>query len=206
MDATTNNGRAIERAKPIFRQNGGLLRMSEAIRAGVHRDTLKKMVERGYVQKVSRGLYQLVDSVPSSHPDLAVIGAKVPDGVICLISALSFHEITTQIPHEVYLAVSRNSEPPRIDHPPVRCFRFSGKSFTEGVETHDVGPASVRIYSREKTLADCFKYRNKIGLDTCLEAIRMYKQQRRYDVSAILKFAGICRVTKVMRPYLEAIL
>lgn len=196
----------IDRAKAIFRQNGGMLRMSAAIQAGIHRDTLRKMIGRGDLHKVSRGLYQLVEALPPSHPDLAVVGAKVPEGVICLISALSFHELTTQIPHEVYLAINRNAEPPRISYPPVRVFRFSGKAFTEGIETHDVGPVVVRIYSREKTLADCFKYRNKVGLDTCREALELYKQQRRYNVEAILKYASICRVAKVIRPYLEAIL
>ena len=180
--------------------------MSAAIQAGIHRDTLKKMLEQGVVQKVSRGVYQMVDARPPSDPDLAVIGAKVPGGVVCLISALSFHELTTQIPHEVYLAIARNAEPPRIDYPPVRIFRFSGNAFSAGIETHDVGPVSVRVYSREKTLADCFKYRNKIGLDTCLEALQLYKQRRRYNVDAILKYAAICRVSNVMRPYIEAIL
>lgn len=196
----------VERAKSVFRRRGGMLRMSAAIEAGIHRETLKKMVEQGDVQKTSRGLYQLVDALPPSRPDLAAVGAKVPAGVVCLISALSFHEITTQIPHEVYLAIDRNAEPPRIDYPPVRVFRFSGKAFADGIETHDVGPVTVRVYSPEKTLADCFKYRNKIGLDTCLEALQLYKQQRRYNVDAILKYAAICRVSKVMRPYIEAIL
>lgn len=196
----------VERAKSVFRQRGGMLRMSAAMEAGIHRETLKRMVERGDLQKISRGLYQLVDALPPSHPDLAVVGAKVPAGVVCLISALSFHEITTQIPHEIYLAIDRNAEPPRIDYPPVRVFRFSGRAFAEGIEKHDVGPVSVRVYSREKTLADCFKYRNKIGLDTCLEALQLYKQQRRYNIDALLACAGICRVSKVMRPYIEAIL
>ncbi len=196
----------VDRAKAVFRQRKGLLRMSAALAAGIHRQTLKKMVAQGDVQKISRGLYQLADALPATHPDLAAVAAKVPGGVICLISALSFHELTTQIPHEVYLAIARNAEPPRIDFPPVRIFRFSGQAFDEGIEKHDVGPATVRVYSREKTLADCFKYRNKIGLDTCLEALRLYKQQRRYNVEAILRYAAICRVGKVMRPYVEAVL
>ncbi len=204
MASHTNS--TIDRAKSVFKQKGGLLRMSAALEAGIHRETLKKMVERGDVQKISRGLYQLVDALPPSHPDLAVVAAKVPGGVVCLISALSFHELTTQIPHEVYLAIDRNSEPPRIDYPPVRVFRFSSKAFAKGIELHDVGPVKVRVYSREKTLADCFKYRNKIGLDTCLEALQIYKQQRRYKVDEILKYAAICRVDKVMRPYIEAVL
>lgn len=182
------------------------MRMSEAIQAGVHRETLRIMVEQGELEKLSRGLYQLANVPPPSHPDLAVVAAKVPEGVVCLISALAFHELTTQIPHEVYVAIDRNSEPPRIEYPPVRSFRFSGAAFTEGIETHDLGPVKVRVYSREKTLADCFKFRNKIGLDTCLEALRAYRQQRGFDPDAILRFAAVCRVTNVIRPYIEAVL
>jgi len=195
-----------QRAQKIFRKNGGMLRMSQAIRSGIHRQTLRLMLDQGVIDRLSRGLYQLADATPPSQPDLAIVAAKVPQGVICLISALAFHELTTQIPHEVYLAIARNAEPPRIDYPPVRTFRFSGAAFTEGIETHDVGPVSVRIYCREKTLADCFKFRNKIGLDTCVEALRTYRQQRRFNVEALLKYAALCRVTRVIRPYLEALL
>src|SRR5207244_566498 len=131
---------------------------------------------------------------------------KVPRGVICLLSALSFHELTTQIPHEVHVAIARDAEPPRLDHPPVRSFRFSGRAFSEGVETHEVDGVSVRFYSREKTLVDCFKYRNKLGLDTVLEALKLYKDQGRTNVEALMRFAEVCRVSRVMRPYLEALL
>lgn len=195
-----------QRAQQIFRKNGGMLRMSQAIRSGIHRQTLRVMLDQGVIERLSRGLYQLADAAPPSQPDLAIVAAKVPQGVICLISALAFHELTTQIPHEVYLAIARNAEPPRLDYPPVRVFRFSDEAFTEGIETHDVGPVSVRIYCREKTLADCFKFRNKIGLDTCIEALRTYRQQRRFNVATLLKYAAVCRVSRVIRPYLEALL
>jgi predicted transcriptional regulator of viral defense system len=180
--------------------------MSQALQAGIHRDTLRVMVEQGDLEKLSRGLYRLADAEPLSHPDLAIVAEKAPEGVICLISALAFHELTTQIPHEVSLAIARNAEPPRIDYPPVRSFRFSGAAFTEGIETHELGPVRLRIYSREKTLADCFKFRNKIGLDTCLEALRSYRQQRGFNSDALLQYAAVCRVTNVMRPYIEAVL
>lgn len=196
----------LQRARKVFRKHGGMLRMSQAIRSGIHRQTLRVMLDQGVIERLSRGLYQLADATPPSQPDLAIVAAKVPQGVICLISALAFHELTTQIPHEVYLAIARNAEPPRINYPPVRTFRFSGMAFTAGIETHDVGPVSVRIYCREKTLADCFKFRNKIGLDTCVEALRSYRQQKRFNVEALLKYAAVCRVTRVIRPYLEALL
>ena len=206
MDAKKLDLSVVKRAKTVFRKQGGLLRMVQAVRAGIHRDTLRVMVEQGELEKISRGIYRLVETPLPSHPDLAIVMAKVHDGVICLISALAFHELTTQIPHEVYLAIDRNSEPPRIDYPPVRTFRFSGSAFSEGIETHKIGPVTLRVYSREKTLADCFKFRNKIGLDTCLEALRAYRQQRRFDSDTVLRFAAVCRVTNVMRPYVESVL
>lgn len=206
MDGSTTTETSTVRARRVFRRSGGLLRMSEAVRAGIHRDTLRAMMEQGTLEKVSRGLYRLVDAPSPSHPDLAAIAVKVPDGVVCLISALAFHELTTQIPHEVYLAIDRNREPPRIDFPPVRTFRFSGAAFTEGVERHAVGPVALRIYSPEKTLADCFKFRNKIGLDTCIEALRRYREGRGFKPDLLLHFAAICRVKRVMRPYIEAVL
>jgi predicted transcriptional regulator of viral defense system len=206
MDISGLKNSPIERAKSVFRQKGGLLRMSQALQAGIHRDTLRAMVEQGDLEKLSRGLYRLADAEPLSHPDLAVVAEKAPEGVICLVSALAFHELTTQIPHEVYLAIARNAEPPRIDYPPVRSFRFSGAAFTEGIETHELGPVTLRVYSRAKTLADCFKFRNKIGLDTCLEALRSYRQQRGFNSDALLQYAAVCRVTNIMRPYIEAVL
>ncbi|MCP4885001.1 MAG: transcriptional regulator [Planctomycetaceae bacterium] len=183
-----------------------MLRMAEAIEAGIHRNTLYRMVEDGFLDRVSRGLYRLADAEPLGNPDLVTVTAKVPEGVICLISALAFHNLTTQIPHEVYLAISRNSQPPRLDYPPIRTFRFSGKAFTEGVERVKVDGINVPIYCREKTIADCFKFRNQIGLDTAMEAVKFYKEQPKRDVGALLEYASICRVTKVIRPYLEAIL
>ncbi len=134
------------------------------------------------------------------------VALKVPAGVICLISALAYHELTTQIPHEVYLALPRGAEPPRLEHPPLRLFWFTGKAFTEGVETHEVDGVPVRIYGAEKTLADCFKYRNKIGLDTAIEALKRYVRGRHTQIDTLMSYARICRVEKVMRPYLEALL
>ena len=206
MDDAKSVQSTITRAESVFRRKGGLLRMSVAVRAGVHRDTLRVMVERGHLEKISRGLYRLIDSPTPSHLYLAAVAVKVPHGVFCLISALAYHELTTQIPHEVYLAIDRNSEPPRIDFPPVRTFRFSGSAFTEGVERHKVNSVTLRVYSREKTIADCFKFRNKIGLDTCVEALRRYRELRGFNPDALLSFAAICRVKQVMHPYIEAVL
>jgi predicted transcriptional regulator of viral defense system len=196
----------IQTAKQAFRKHNGLLRMATAIREGVHRRTLYGMLETGAIERLSRGLYKLSGPTSLTHPDLVTTTLRISHGVICLISALSFHELTTQIPHEVYVAIPATARWPHINYPPIRAFRFSGVAYSAGVETHRLDRVSVRIYSREKTIADCFRYRNKIGLDVCIEALRFYKQQRRLNIDALMRFAKTCRVTKIIQPYLEAIL
>lgn len=190
----------------VFIQRGGLLRTTAAIQAGIHPRTLYEMRDKGIVEQLSRGLFRLASLPSLSNPDLVTVALKVPRGVICLISALAYHEITTRIPHEIYVAVPRGTEPPRLEHPPLRVFWFTGRSFTEGIETHKVDGIRLHVYSPEKTLADCFKYRNKLGLDTVLEALRFYRSRKRPNVDELMKFARVCRVEKVMRPYLEALL
>lgn len=196
----------VRKAKAAFRRHGGMLRMAEALRAGVLRRTLYAMRDAGQVDALARGLYRLADSPPLTNPDLVTVAAKIPRGVIYLVSALAFHELTTQIPHEVWIAIPRNSEPPKLDHPPIRSVRLSQISYESGVETHHIDGVPVKVYSREKTLADCFKHRSDVGLDTVLEAVRTYRAQGPVDVDAILQFATICRVARVARPYLESLL
>ncbi|MFZ5593180.1 MAG: type IV toxin-antitoxin system AbiEi family antitoxin domain-containing protein [Pseudomonadota bacterium] len=203
---TAANEGSIDAAIHLFHSHGGVLRTSVALRLGIHPRTLYAMRDQGLLERLSRGLYRLADLPPLGNPDLVAVALKVPGGVICLISALAYHELTTQIPHEVYLALPRGAEPPRLEHPPLRVFWFTGKAFTEGVETHEVDGVPVRIYGAEKTLADCFKYRNKIGLDTAVEALRRYVRGRRARIDTLMTYARICRVEKVMRPYLEALL
>ena len=164
------------------------------------------MLDAGLVERVSRGLYRLTDLPPLANPDLAIVAARVPDGVVCLISALAFHDLTTQIPHRVQLAIPRGRKAPRIDHPPVEVFRFSAAALESGVETHAQDGVKVRVYSPEKTLADCFKHRNRIGLDVAIEALRLWRQRRGVSVEELLRQAKVCRVERVMRPYLEATL
>jgi predicted transcriptional regulator of viral defense system len=197
---------ATEEAKDLFRRHGGILRTSEAIRTGIHPRTLYAMRDAGVVERLSRGLYRLADLPPLGNPDLVAVSLRVPSSVVCLISALAYHEITTQIPHEVYLALPRGAEPPRVEQPPVRVFWFTGRAFEEGIETPDLDGIRVRIYTPEKTLADCFRYRNKIGLDTVVEALRLYREQRPLKVDELMHFAKVCRIEKVMRPYVEAVL
>jgi predicted transcriptional regulator of viral defense system len=196
----------VDKARAEFRRNGGLLRMADALRTGIHRRTLYAMRDAGQVERLARGLYRLADSAPLGDPDLVIVAAKIPHGVVYLISALAFHEITTQIPHEVCIAIPRNSEPPHLDYPPLRVVRLSHAPYEAGIETHKLDGVAVKVYCREKTLADCFKHRGEIGLDTVLEAVRMYKAQGRINVDAILHFAAVCRVVCVARPYLESLL
>ena len=194
------------RAATIFENHGGILRTAQALKAGIHPKTLYAMRDSGVLERISRGVFRLSDSPPLSNPDLVTVAARVPSGVICLISALSFHEITNQIPHDVHVALPRGAEEPRLDYPPIRTYRFTGEAFTAGVDAYDLDGVSISIYSPEKTLADCFKFRNKVGLDTVVEAIRFYRERRSIKVDDLMRYAKICRVNRVMRPYLEAIL
>lgn len=195
-----------EKAKDIFHKKGGMLRTSEAIRAGIHPRTLYTMRDSKVLERIGRGLYRLAELPPLENPDFVSVALKVPNGVICLISALAYHEITTQIPHEIYLAVERGAEPPRVDYPPIRIFWFKDMAFTEGIGIYDIDGVPVRIYCIEKTIVDCFKYRNKIGLDVAIEALKFYRERKPIKVDELMRFAGICRVEKVLRPYLEALI
>ena len=207
MSAKTNkHWSRFDKAVAIFKQHGGILRTSQALRAGIHPSTLYTMRDVGTLEVVSRGVFRLTSSEPLGNPDLVTVATRVPSGVICLISALAFHEITTQIPHEVHVALQRGAEEPRLDHPPIKTYRFASQAYKAGVEIHVLDGIGVRIYSPEKTLADCFKFRNKIGLDTAVEAVRIYRERSKINVDDLMRYAAICRVEKVMRPYLEAIL
>lgn len=196
---------AISRAEILFRDHQGMLRTSQALQLGIAPRTLYAMRDAGTLIEVSRGLYRLADLPPLSQPDLVAVALKIPRGVICLISALAYHNLTTQIPHAVYVALPRDAEKPRLDYPPIRLFWFSGQALTAGVETHTLDGVSVNIYSPEKTVADCFKFRNKIGLQVALEALKNCREQDRCSLQRLLHFSRICRVEKVMRPYLEVL-
>jgi predicted transcriptional regulator of viral defense system len=193
--------------RQLFRAQGGTLRMSEALRQGVPRRTLYAMRDAGVIEAISRGLYRLRELGPLGRPDLVAVALRIPDGVICLLSALALHELTTQIPHAVHVAIERDrGKPARIDHPPVQVHRFSGAAFHEGIEVHRMDGTAVRIYGPEKSVADVFKYRNKLGLDVALEALRLWSERRGRSPQTLITFARHCRVERVMRPYLEALL
>ena len=183
----------------------GVLRARDLEPLGIPRRVLSEMTETGLLLRTGRGLYALSDADASEHRSLAEAQARVPAGVVCLLSALRFHGLTTQNPWEVWLAITPESRRPKVDNPPVRIVRFSGDPFTEGVERHRVDGAEVRIYSAAKTVADCFRYRNKIGSDVALEALRDAWRLKKVTADGLAHFAAVCRVTNVMRPYLETV-
>jgi predicted transcriptional regulator of viral defense system len=193
-----------KRPEEIFRKYGGRLRMSEAIKHGITRYMLYTLRDKGVIEQVSRGIYRLMELPPISNPDLVTVSLRFPHAVICLVSALAYHDITTQIPHAVSVAVPRSSRVPSLDYPPVRAHRFSKDAYESGIEEHRIDDVPVKIYCPEKTLADCFKFRNKIGMDVVLEALTLYRTRKKRNFGELLIYARLCRVEKVMRPYLEA--
>lgn len=183
----------------------GILRARDARTSGISSLELARLVEAGKLDHVGRGLYVPAKAKLTEHHTLVEAAARVPHGVVCLLSALRFHGIGTQNPHEVWLAIDVKAWKPVSDWPPLHIVRFSGTALTYGVETHKLEGVDVRITSREKTVADCFKYRNKIGLDVALEALREYLRSRKRSIDLLTKAAEACRVARVMRPYLEAL-
>ena len=155
--------------------------------------------------RIGRGLYSLPDVEATVYHGIAQASKVVPKGVICLLSALRFHEIGTQVPHEVWIAIDRKSARPKARNPKMRIVRFSAKALTEGIDKHSIEGVPVKIYNPAKTVADCFKYRNKIGLDVALEALREAIRERKCTIDELWQYAKICRVTNIMRPYMEAI-
>lgn len=182
----------------------GHLRPSDLAALGIPRSTLYRMTRQGLIVRVQRGVYTLPSAAWPPAP-LADVARQVPSGHICLLSALQFHGLTTQAPFEIWVAVHPKARRPAVKWPPVRIVRFSGESLTAGVEQHDIDGASVAIYGPAKTVADCFKYRNKIGLDVAIEALRSAWRERTVTMDELWHYARICRVARVMRPYLESV-
>lgn len=187
----------------IFKSSGGQLRMSEALEKGLSRYMLYKLKERNIIEQVSRGIYRLTDLPAIGNPDFVTVSLRLPKAVICLGSALSWHELTTQIPHAVSIALPRNTNTPVLEYPVIRVHRFSEASYSSGIEEHLVDSVAVRIYCAEKTIADCFKYRNQLGMDLFLEALKKYSRRKQCDYDRILYFAQINRVENPIKPYLE---
>jgi predicted transcriptional regulator of viral defense system len=191
-----------ERLLRLARKHG-ILTTRRVVEVGIHRQALTRMVREGEIDRIDRSLYRMPNLPITEKHGFALAAAGVPRGVICLTSALSFHEIGTQLPHEVWIAIDRRARLPRLSYPRLRVMRFGGKALTEGIERVAVEGQSVQVYDVAKTLADVFKYRNKVGLDVALEALRDAWHARRFTMDEICYYGRICRVERVMQPYLE---
>jgi predicted transcriptional regulator of viral defense system len=198
-----NHSRAtIEKLKAIGRQ----VRMIDAVNAGISRKAFYRLRDEGIIESLSRGIYRFTEYPSLSNPDIIAATLRAPHAVICLVSALAFHEITTQIPGAVDLAVPAGKTISRITRPPVRIHRIREPYFSIGIEERTIDGNKIRIYNPEKTLVDCFKFRNQLGMEVVLEALRLYRSRMRLKVNTIMKYARTCRVEKIIRPYFEAVL
>jgi predicted transcriptional regulator of viral defense system len=193
-----------EKAVALVRRTG-VIRARELTREGVTREHLRRLLQRGQLQRIGVGLYSLPGADISEHRSLAEACSRVPRGVICLLSALRFHNLTTQNPFEVWMAIPHKAWRPKGERVRLRLMHLSGHVLTSGVEEHRIEGVPVRVFNPAKTVADCFKFRNKIGLDVALEALRDYRRKHRSGMDELWRFAKVCRVTAVMRPYLEAL-
>lgn len=184
----------------------GILRTRQLADHGIARVYLQRLVDKGMLERIGRGLYRSPQAEVSLHHSLAAAAQRTPEAVVCLLSALAYHELTTQLPHVVWLALPLGKAAPQPDYPPIQVVHVSGRAFQAGVETHPIEGVAVRIYGVAKTVVDCFKFRNRIGVDVAVESLRQCLAERRCTVDELLHYAAICRMTKVMRPYMEALL
>lgn len=193
-----------ERILHLAREQG-VLRLRDATALGIHPEYVRRMATDGRLIRSGRGLYMLAEADVTEHHSLVEAARRVPEGIVCLLSALQFHKIGTQMPHQVWLAIDVKARLPRVDHPPLRIVRFSGDALRTGIEVRRIEGTQVRVYGPAKTVADCFKYRNKIGIDVALEALREGWRERHFTMDDLWRFAKTCRVANVMRPYLEGL-
>ena len=182
-----------------------LLRASDLDAIGAPRVVLTRLTAAGLLERVARGLYRLPDAQVSEFESMVTIATKAPQAVFCLLTALQFHELTTQLPRQVWIAMPRGSHPPRVDYPPIKMVQFTGDAYSAGIEEVERDGIKLRVYSVAKTVADCFKHRNKVGLDVALEALKDARTRSKASVDDIWRFAKVCRVANVMRPYLESV-
>ena len=197
----------MDRKQKILRlaERLGIIRPRDVEAEGIPREYLYRLCADGALTRVGRGLYALPATVRSEAITIAEVAKRVPHAVVCLLSALQFHDITTQVPHRVWIAIENKRWEPKFDYPPIELVRLTGRAFSFGVEEHEVDRVPVKVYNPAKTVADCFKFRNKIGLDVALEALRETWRSRKATMDELWEAAKVCRVANVMRPYLEAI-
>lgn len=192
-------------ALEVFRRGGGMLRTTEILRAGVHRRELYALRDAGLIDRVSRGVYRLTDLPPFAEPDLVVVASRVPKAVFCLVTALHFHDLGSEIPREVSIALPRGTATPKVGNRPLHVYRFSPAAYEAGVERHLREGVTLSVYGAAKTVADCFKFRNQLGIDVAVEALRGGLEDRKFRPADVMRFARICRVDRIVRPYLEAL-
>ena len=186
-------------------RKGGILRPQDLAKKGLPSDYLWRLHKQGKLEKVGRGLYAIPGAELSEHQTVVQAARRVPHGIVCLLSALRFHDFTTQSTFEIWMAIDVKARAPKEEIIPLRIVRFSGKALTAGVETHTIEGAAVKVYNPAKTVADCFKYRNKIGLDVAIEALRDCWRKKLATSDELWRYAKVCRVARVMRPYLESV-
>jgi len=199
-------GAQIEKLMDFFHKQGGVVRFSDILKAGFHPDSLIALEKDGKVERIARGLYRIVDYEPGSHPDLVIASLQAPRGVICLLSALSFYETTSEIPKYVDIAIPKGAHANRITYPPVRFYRFALNVWKAGIEEYEFDKHKIKVYSLAKTIADCFKFRNRIGIDVAREALKVAVAEKGTKPQKIMQYAKICRVDSIMKPILEAML
>jgi predicted transcriptional regulator of viral defense system len=188
-----------------FGSQGGILRTSEAIALGIHPRMLYALRDRGEIEQLSRGLYRLASLPPLTRPDLVTVALRVPKAVLCLSSALELHDLTTALPHAIHIALPRGTKTPRLDHPPLSVYRFSGAALTDGIETHTIDSVPIRVYGVAKTVVDCFRLRSRVGKAIAIAALREALTSQRVTPAALLRQARACRIESVMLPYVEGL-
>ena len=189
-----------------FKSCGGIVRFSSIRKAGFHPDLIKKTENKGKIEKIGRGLYKLAGDNIGSHPDCLIASIQTSQGVICLVSALYFHEATNEIPRFVDIAIPTGARANKIEYPPVKFYRFSQNTWKTGVEKHGIEGHTVKIYSLAKTIADCFKFRNRIGINIAREAMKVAINEKHIKPKDIMKYAKICRVDRIIKPILETMI
>jgi len=190
----------------FLRKRGGVASYAEIIGAGFSKARLKASLNSGRILKVDRGLYKLSDGTSLSSPDLVAVSIKVPKGTVCLLSALAFHEATNEIPKYVDIAIPRGTHANKIKYPPVKFYRFASNAWKEGIERHNIEGHEIKVYCLAKTVADCFKFRNKIGMDVARDALKVSVSEKNIAPKEIMQYAKICRVDKIIKPILETML
>jgi predicted transcriptional regulator of viral defense system len=208
MSKTPNTYNATEQAKAILSAFDGVFTTAEVLAEGIHPRNLYELRDSGFLEELSRGVFRIQQEEIPLWLDLMIVSQRVPNAVVCLLSALSYHDITTQIPHRVYVAIPQRSKPATINFPPTQFHTFSKSSYETGIETHRINKRNIlHVYNPEKTIADCFKFRNQIGMDVVLEALKMYRKSPhlKFKPQQIMEYAKICRVHNVILPYLETL-